>query len=85
MEAQIKDLENITKNDRKHMSRLQNLNSQLLTKIKSMDHSEKLIGGEEQSMNLAIKELSKENVYLKEKNKEIMGNYKDLKGSFQGV
>ena len=61
LEAKVKELEAVISDDRKHMSRLQHLNTQLLNKIKGISNSEKINQEESQNYSQVLKALKQEN------------------------
>ncbi|CAI2371457.1 unnamed protein product [Moneuplotes crassus] len=82
LEDKIKELEAVIHKDRKHMARLQSLNTQLITKIKGVANSEKSAHEESTNYGNTLKSLRRENSYLKQNKREILEEYKELKHSF---
>ena len=66
MEEKIKELEGVIADDRKHMARLQHLNTQLLGKIKGVTNSEKMNQVENNTYARGVKSLKQENYNLKQ-------------------
>ena len=60
-ESKIEKLESTISDERKHMGRLQQLNTQLLSKIKSITNSDKINIDESESYSHQIKVLKQDN------------------------
>lgn len=84
-EQKIKELESVISKDRKHMSRLQSLNTQLLSKIKGITNSEKSAQLESTNFGKSLKELRSENNHLKHDKRQVLEEYKDLKQDFNSL
>ena len=82
LEGKIKELEGVIADERKHMNRLQQLNTQLLNKIKGISNSEKVIQSESDNYTQLVKTLKTENSNLKHDKRQMLEEYKDLKHKF---
>lgn len=82
LEAKIKQLEGIISDERKHMGRLQQLNTQLLGKIKGFTNSEKVTQNESETYTKSFKTLKKEYNNLRQDKKQILDEYMELKDKF---
>lgn len=82
MEAKIKELEKVISEERKHMNRLQHLNTQLLAKIKTITNTEKVMSEEGANYSQIVKSLKNENNNLRLDKKQILEEYQELKDKF---
>lgn len=57
LEAKVKELEGVIRDERKHMNRLQQLNSQLIHKIKEVKGTDKIIRDDSSNSNQLVKNL----------------------------
>jgi len=82
LDVKVKELESVISDERKHMARLQQLNTQLLSKIKSVSNTEKNSQCESDKYTQVAKSLRIENNNLKIDKKQMLEEYKDLKSQF---
>lgn len=82
LESKLREVEATMAEERKHMSRLQQLNTQLLSKIKGKSTADRMSEEESNNLNQLIKSLKSDNSNLRYDKRQILDEYKDLKEKF---